>query len=193
MGKIEEKRLRELAERKIEEQRKSREKTEQKRQEEEMRLKQIEEALKATEAEVAEIQKEFEEAGRRRFFALQRLEETKNVYNEEAERIEEERQNSELKMRKEVLDAVNILSAFLNPESDSGNYLETPDHIWKAIIELSEVLETQKNDSNPTSDSINKVMNDIVSAAGKKIRIRTKNSRGSQSFGKSFQVEVFPI
>merc|ERR1712025_1036773 len=187
LKKIEEERLRELAEKKIEEEKRRLEQIEQqKRLEEGKRLKQIEETLKATEKEVAEINKEFEEAGRRRLLAIQRLEETKNAFITESEKVKEKR-------LKEVLKAVNILTAFLNPSSDSGSTVETPEHIWKAIIELSDALESEEENGSPLAESLNKVM----SAAGRKIRIKsTKNrepTRGEKALLKSLKVKPFPL
>merc|ERR1712025_1199328 len=194
LKKIEEERLRELAEKKIEEEKRRLEQIEQqKRLEEEKRLKQIEETLKATEKEVAEINKEFEEAGRRRFLAIQKLKETKNAFIKESEKVKEKRLKEELEKRKEVLKAVNILTEFLDPSSDSGSAVETPEHIWKAIIELSDALESEEENGSPLAESLNKVM----SAAGRKIRIKsTKNrepTRGEKALLKSLRVETFPL
>merc|ERR1711915_862773 len=190
---IEEERLKELAKKKLEEEKQAEKEREERILLERKRLIQIEETLKATEREVAKIQKEFEEAGRRRFLALKKLEETKQAYQDEADKIKEERELEDLKKRKQVLEAVDTLADFLNPDSESGRSLETPDHIWTAIIELSEVLESQKGNNSESNESLSKVMKDIVSAAGRKIRIRTKIARKKEDLGRSLQIESFPL
>merc|ERR1712228_816721 len=131
--------------------------------------KEIEDALKERELQAAKIQKEFEEAERKRFSALKRLEEQRLRDLKEIEKIENERKVYELKQQQEVLEAVDILNKFLDPESESGSVLKPPNHILEAITDLSEFLENERKSRGIENDSFNQIMDDIVSQATKKV------------------------
>merc|ERR1712157_13861 len=136
---------------------------------EDQRLKEIEDALKEGEKEAARIQKEFEEAERKRFLALKRLEEERLKDLKEIERIENARKVEELKKQQEVLEAMGVLNTFLDPTSETGSVLQPPDHILDAISDLSKFLENERKTRGVTNDSFNKIMDDIVVQANRKI------------------------
>merc|ERR1712071_282919 len=126
-------------------------------------------ALKQREIEAANIQREFEEAERKRFLALKRLDEQILRDLEEIERIENARKAEELKKQKEVLEAVGLLNKFLDPDSESGSILKPPNHILEAIADLSEFLENERKTRGVTNDSFNNIMDDIVGRAEQKV------------------------
>merc|ERR1712029_1333626 len=80
---------------------------------ENLRLLEIQEALKQRDIEAAKIEKEFEEAKRKRFLALKRLDEQRLRDLEELELIENNRKAAEAQRQKEVLSAVDVLNGFL--------------------------------------------------------------------------------
>merc|ERR1712062_964358 len=111
----------------------------------------------------------FEEAERKRFLALKRLEGQRLRDLKEIEKIENNRKVEELKKQQEVLEAVSLLNIFLDPASESGSVLQPPNHILEAISDLSKFLENERKTRGVTNDSFNKIMDDIVVQAHKKI------------------------
>jgi len=112
---------------------------------ENLRLLEIQEALKQRDIEAAKIEKEFEEAKRKRFLALKQLDEQRLRDLEELEIIENNRAAEETAKKEEVLGAVDVLSGFLSNETDRS---KPPDHILKALRDLSEFLEAERSLKN---------------------------------------------
>jgi len=108
---------------------------------EDLRLLEIQEALKKRDEEAAQIEKEFEEAKRKRFLALKRLDEERLRDLKELELIENNRKAAEAQRQKEVLGAVDVLNGFLQDEQES---VKPPDHILRALKDLSEFLESDR-------------------------------------------------
>merc|ERR1712127_776472 len=179
MGDLEEKRNRELVAKKQQEEDKRKALEEQKALElevkrlkaleeqrliemeaEEKRLGEIKDADQRRQLEAAMIQKEFEEAERKRSLALKRLEEQRASDLREIESIEDSKRESEEKRKKEVFEATNVLTAFLDPSSVTGSQLQTPSYIWEAILELSSFLSSQ--DLQVEDSGLRSSMGDLV-------------------------------
>merc|ERR1712008_425858 len=121
--------------------------------------KEFETAERVYKFETTRIRKEFQTAERQHFRALKRL--------EEFQLIEESRKKAREEQKEEIVEATNILTAFLDPSSASGSQLDMPPHIWNAIIELSKFLKGQDLD---TSKRLKDAMNSLVVNAEEKVR-----------------------
>merc|ERR1712008_342474 len=129
--------------------------------------KEFETAERVYKFETTRIRKEFQTAERQHFRALKRLEELETADLEEIQLIEESRKQAREEQKEEIVEATNILTAFLDPSSASGSQLDMPPHIWNAIIELSKFLKGQDLD---TSKRLKDAMNSLVVKAEEKVR-----------------------
>ena len=105
----------------------------------------------------------------------------------EIKEIEVAKARADEDRKREIIEASNLLTTFLDPNSASGSQLQAPDYIWKAILELSQFLQ----DQDVQFGSVQKQsMGDLLVRAERKMR---NAKSGNLSFRTAFPVEAFKL
>jgi len=110
---------------------------------EDRKLAEIEENSVRQRLEAARIEKEFEEAERKRLEGLKQLEEQRERDGKEIERIQERKREGQ-KTQEAVTKTANLLYNFLDPVTTTRNALVTSSNIRKAILDLAQLLNERK-------------------------------------------------